>query len=431
MNQSNSTNYVGIESIELLLGGGDKCHIGYLPYSTMASVVKASCKHSFETSTDEKIYPYLNDEALIQETSILRAIRKTKARKVFMSGVPPKKAIKKAASFNLKLLSEPQELSSHWEHKIRFHEFCLKYDLPVPKGQILQNENTQINISYPLVIQEPESASGWGTFFAKNKDEAKSVLLKQKNYPLLAREFIQGIPCGITILIDKSGRYAFSAVRAQCSIQVEQNLLYHGIQWIPSVKLPLAPLQNELCKIAEALYKEGFYGIAGIDFILTDEKVHFIEINPRLSGATWQIAAVPELFPFSFIPAYINAITGKSIPRTVKRIPRTRYSGSTFDLDAFLFDIQKAKKSVRKSKENAGIYSLAGSRLIHATYNLNDWKSGQFFVIPGVPTGWKNRKDGWLGVLVSHTQLYTVSKHGVVFTPVGKRIRTAARRIIS
>lgn len=431
MNHRNSTDLVGIESIELLLGGGENCSIGYLPYSTMASVVKASCKNAFETSTDEKIYPYLNDEVLIQETSILRSIRKTKARKVFMSGVPPKKAIKKATSFNLKLLSEPQELSSHWEHKIRFHEFCVKHDLPVPNGQILQNENTPIKISTPLVIQEPESASGWGTFFAKNKEEIKLILSKQKNFPLLAREFVEGIPCGITILIDKSGKFAFSAVRAQCSIQVEQNLLYHGIQWIPSVKLPLAPLQNALCKMAEALHKEGFYGIAGIDFILSVDEVFFIEINPRLSGATWQIAAVSELFPFPFIPAYINAITGRSIPKTVKRIPRTRYSGSTFDLDAFLFDIQKEKKSVRKSKEDAGIYSLRGNRLTLSTHNLHDWKSGQFFVIPGVPTGWKNRKDGWLGVLVSHTQLYTVTQNGVTFTPEGRRIRSAARRIIT
>lgn len=431
MVSKSTTHIAGIESIELLLSGIEDCSIGYLPHSPMASVVKASCKNSFETTADSKIYPYLNDEILIQETSVLRSIRKTPALKVFMSGVPPKKAIKKADSFNLKLLSEPQELSAHWEHKIRFHEFCLKYNLPVPNGQILQSEKTQVKISAPVVIQEPESASGWGTFFATDKSEINEILSKQKNFPLLIREFKEGLPCGVTILIDKAGRFAFSAIRAQCSIKVEQNLLYHGIQWIPSFNLPLSSIQNALCKMAESLHKEGFYGIAGIDFILSEDDIYFIEINPRLSGATWQLAAVKELFPLPFIDSYLKVITGKSLSHSVKRLPRSRYAGATFDLDAFLFDIRKEKKSVRKSRESAGIYSLRGNRFILSTHDVKNWNSREYFVIPGVPTGWKNRKDGWLGVLVSHTPIYSLTKSGITFTSEGKRIRTAARKIIS
>jgi len=421
----------GIESLELLLGGGDDCAIGYIPYSTMSNVVKASCKKSFSAPVEGKIYPYLNDETLIQETSVLRAIRKTSARKIFMAGVPPQKAIKKAADFNLTLLSEPQELSAKWEHKIRFHEFCVKHSLPVPNGQTIHSKKTAFKLKTPAVIQEPESASGWGTYFANTKEDVEALLETQKNFPVLAREFADGLPCGITILIDRSGRFAFSAVRAQCSLKVEQNILYHGIQWIPSVDLPTKALERSLIKMAEALHEEGFYGIAGIDFILKDDQIWFLEINPRLSGATWQIAAVPELFPFPFVDSYIKVITGKSLPHSVKRLPRSRYRGSTFDLDAFLFEIQKQKRSVRSSREAAGIYSLSGSHLSLHSFNVKTWKKGLYFVIPGVPTGWKNRKDGWLGVLVSHTPLYNLSKNIIAFSPEGKRIRNATRRIIS
>jgi len=144
--------------------------------------------------------------------------------------------------------------------------------------------------SKKYVIQESNSSGGTGTFLLNmgNNEQVKSML--KTGCPYLVSGYIENsIPINIHIVIIDEQVFCL-----QGSIQIlelsNNNLLYHGADFFGYHKF-ISKSTNEKIKtyaieIGSLVKTLGYRGIFGIDFLICDEKIIFVEINPRFQGST-------------------------------------------------------------------------------------------------------------------------------------------------
>jgi len=170
---------------------------------------------------------------------------------------------------------------------------------------------------YKFVIQENISEGGAGTFLleASNKTKIKKILRQSHAY-LVAPYLDNSIALNATIIIRDDGHIVFP-----CSKQVlsydDTNIIFIGSDFISSINA-ITQLKEKidlfLASIIKKLKSCGYRGIIGVDFLIYNDSVYFIEFNPRFQGSTFLInkaidkddISIYELVLFSYIPKVKN-----------------------------------------------------------------------------------------------------------------------------
>ena len=96
---------------------------------------------------------------------------------------------------------------------------------------------------------------------------------------LLVQEYIEGMPISVSLICNKDD-VNFLSINSQEIIQKGCKIEYIGC------KTPIKHhLENELIEISNEIVKciPGLKGFVGIDFIIQDEKIFLVEINPRIT----------------------------------------------------------------------------------------------------------------------------------------------------
>ena len=133
------------------------------------------------------------------------------------------------------------------------------------------------NTRFPLIAKPIFGAGGIENFLITNEGE----LPKKDSY--IFQEYISGIPASVSLISSK-----YEAV----AIAVNEQLI--GKRWLGQ-KCPfgycgnITPFKTKfektMCEIAKNLILElGLIGSNGVDFIVTDDEVYVIEINPRFQS---------------------------------------------------------------------------------------------------------------------------------------------------
>lgn len=111
------------------------------------------------------------------------------------------------------------------------------------------------------------------------------------------------------ILIDQSGGVEFLGVKESL---VEQGV--HQGHLMPSrlSEAQLGVIREAAVRIGEALYRDGYYGIAGMDAILDEDGTIWpnLEINARFNMSTYQLNIQQQYLPDGYYGLAKNTLFG-------------------------------------------------------------------------------------------------------------------------
>lgn len=229
--------------------------------------------------------------------------------------------------------------------KLRFHRLLERAGLPVPDGGVWRaRPGVPPELPGRLVLQEPDSSGGEGTFFVRDGAGALELLAAgqlQAGRRYLVRRFVTGRALGITIFVHPTA-IVLSALRIQGYYPrpaSEPRARFAGVQWLPSAALGTrlrARIDEVARSLGELMRTQGYRGFANVDLIADEaDEPWIIECNPRLSAATPQLLARPELsggIPLARLAVDLFLRRKGQAPPAFSPVPDTAFEGATLDL---------------------------------------------------------------------------------------------------
>ncbi len=137
-----------------------------------------------------------------------------------------------------------------------------------------------------FIIQDCVSEGGEGTIIIdENNKELCEQLNNQRTF-IISPYFYNSLSLNMTVICNKSG-----CVKFPISEQLfDNNYMFNGSDFISGHEIYLAHkdmIDEFIDKIASILIQNEYIGVCGIDFVIDDEKIMFIEFNPRFQGSSF------------------------------------------------------------------------------------------------------------------------------------------------
>jgi len=140
-----------------------------------------------------------------------------------------------------------------------------------------------------FVIQEADSAGGLGTYLlnSENCHRVNNTIKKEDLY-LASYYASPSYSLNTHILISEDNVVVFPA-SVQIIEDYNMNLIYSGADFVSYTYLEESikeKVYDYSKKIASLLQNIGYLGICGVDFLVYNQEVYFIELNPRFQAST-------------------------------------------------------------------------------------------------------------------------------------------------
>ena len=142
-----------------------------------------------------------------------------------------------------------------------------------------------------FVVQSNFSSGGQGSFIIDSDYKTNSDVLNLQDLYLVSPLLKNSFSINLHMLIGKYEQILFPV-----SIQVIEPdklpFIFRGSDFIEAKKIPayiVDKLHSCARKIGKKLSDMNFRGICGLDFLVQDNKLYFIEINPRFQGSSFLI----------------------------------------------------------------------------------------------------------------------------------------------
>lgn len=167
-----------------------------------------------------------------------------------------------------------------------------------------------------FVLQKIKSCGGDGTFHITSNSKIIEEVNTDINGDYILSPFINGISLNIHILIIDSDIILFPpSVQIVC--ELHSQFLYFGADYLcyQSIGKCIQELINEQSKkIGLLLQKKGYRGVLGIDYLLHNGTLYFMELNPRFQASTQLLNhALYKNNKTSLQELHINAFQGNII----------------------------------------------------------------------------------------------------------------------
>ena len=190
---------------------------------------------------------------------------------------------------------------------------------------------TYFNNADSFVIQEAFSSGGEGTVHLTSSYQFRSFIPEHQY--LVSPYFDNNLSINAHIIVSDSA-ILFFPPSVQLVNEIDNLLLYFGADFIcyKSVEtLVQSKLKEMSVKIGEILQQKGYRGIAGLDFLLKDTELYFVEINPRFQASSQLVnKGLLEKFHTSLqqihIEAFSNTIDNNDI---AFEVPFSNYTYTT------------------------------------------------------------------------------------------------------
>lgn len=237
-------------------------------------------------STDFTISDRLYFEPLTVE-DILNVVEVEKIHKVIVQfgGQTAINLAKELESFGVEILGTNSDIIDMLEDRERFYELLGKLDIPHVKGKMAHN-STQLlegakKIGFPLLIRPSYVIGGFGMKIVNNQS-ALYKFLKEESvpYPVLIDQFLEAKEAELDLVADGENIYIPAIME-----HIEKTGIHSGdsMSILPPIDISSA-VQNKMCEYAKAIVSEIAYrGLMNIQYILKDEEVYVLEVNPRAS----------------------------------------------------------------------------------------------------------------------------------------------------
>lgn len=200
-------------------------------------------------------------------------------------------------------LNNRPEVQEKANDKLRMAEIFHKMEIPHPATRPLKKAS---GLEFPLMIKPRTGSGGMKNILVNNEEELAALMERIDADEYIAQEFVAGIPCSVSLI----GTGDEAAV-----VAINEQLI--GIPWL--TRLPFAYCGNitPFSTKSDEEMKEYSSGIAlelkllgsnGVDFMLTEEGVVAIEVNPRFQGS---IDTVELSTGMSIFDAHIRSFSGE------------------------------------------------------------------------------------------------------------------------
>lgn len=214
--------------------------------------------------------------------------------------------------------------------------------------------------SEEFVIQEAFSSGGEGTIHIR-KSDIFDFVEPRKRY-LVSPYIKNGISINAHIVIS-ANNICFFTPSIQIVKEIEGRILYFGADYICYTSIE-RKIQNKVkdssILIGQKLQAEGYRGVLGIDFILKDNDLYFMEVNPRFQASSQLLnkalksmyqTSLPELHMLAFMKPYLENIGEFPVPFSnyvfttsnihANRIPKIKKSSEVTVLQKDGFEVDQ------------------------------------------------------------------------------------------
>lgn len=200
-------------------------------------------------------------------------------------------------------------------NKIYQNEIFRKHKIPTPQTTVftknLFHKKALDDLSYPLVLKQPDSAFSLGVFKVKNKSEALQVLkmLFKKSDMVLCQEFLYSEFDWRIGMLDNRPLFACKYYMSENHWQIYNWKNKDEENGGDSETLPLADVPEAVLKTASkaaALIGDGLYGV---DLKMIEDKVYVVEVNdnPNIDAGIEDLVLGDTLYE-TLIDSFINRI---------------------------------------------------------------------------------------------------------------------------
>lgn len=202
-----------------------------------------------------------------------------------------------ATTLGYKVLNTSAELNRKFENKIPQYQTLTKEGVNFPKTVITNLANATYEgltkeLGEDIVIQFNRGHTGLGTIFLRDGEHLEKLAANFRSRDIRAAQKIEGQPWTINACVTRHG-----VVHGGLSYQItgvegitDQLGGTVGNDW-SKLDMLSSELKNQIdketIKIGEAIAKEGYKGLFGVDFITTDSgELYTIEVNARQPAST-------------------------------------------------------------------------------------------------------------------------------------------------
>ncbi|RAP54121.1 MAG: hypothetical protein BZ137_03945 [Methanosphaera sp. rholeuAM130] len=187
---------------------------------------------------------------------------------------------------NVNLLTSNSSASYTCCSKILTYQKTPEDILKIP-SIIIDTSHYDINlindkVKYNHIICKPDNYTSSNYIYSIKKDELEDIIkIYQKSNikKMLIQKFVNGTPISISAIINTKDVNILS-INSQIIRNYENRMSYKGC--VSPIKHPLENRIKEIsCKIIKSI--PGLKGFVGIDYIIDDKDIYFVEINSRIT----------------------------------------------------------------------------------------------------------------------------------------------------
>ncbi len=205
------------------------------------------------------------------------------------------------------------------------------------------------------ILQKNRSSGGYGTFInsrLKNFDCLK--FFNPKDKIVISPYFEQSISINMHLIIYKQEVTLFQPSLQLSTIDANNRLIYRGADYSAYAELDKKH-KNQIIETAMVIGKQlqrfGYLGVLGIDFLITNGSLYFIEINPRFqaSSSLLNYALLNQGYPSlqeQNLNAFIYDIPPKTIPSILCKYSNFCYIRSDGSFSSYVFECCNSIESV-------------------------------------------------------------------------------------
>lgn len=211
-----------------------------------------------------------------------------------------------------KFLNDKFKIRNYFKNKIPIldYEYCINNDSCTYYDLTLKMNCKK------FVFQEEFGSGGDATILISNESDYKTLLQNDKKYCI--SKYIKNTPLNITLIIGKNNIVIFP-ISAQLIKIIDNKFKYVGADFAYANSLQdniISEIYDYSNIIAKELQNKEYRGILGIDYILTNEdKVYFMEINPRFQSSSFLLSIIlNKSYNTSIAELNYLALNDKNIP---------------------------------------------------------------------------------------------------------------------
>ncbi len=299
-----------------------------------------------------------------------------------------------AAKLGLRLLAAPANISRRIENKVRFYETSKGKGIPFLPGETLQItdsvdfDDIAGRFGAPFVLQASKGFAGNKTYLINRAADLTDIKAAYNKRVMRLTKYTPGATLTINACATSLGTIVkppFHQLTGYGELTSNRLGACGNDFRIDDIdRATVDEIVRVTRNIGDMIYSAGYKGIFGVDYIVNNDKVYFVECNPRLVTSLPLFTQIerqydePPLIAFHILEQLGEMQSAAELFERFKS-PVNRYIGSQI----IMHNLTGAPKRVSADLK-CGVYKSGGGlKLVREGYKLSDIKDdGEFLVIP-------------------------------------------------